>query len=75
MAVRNILACRIAQNDYEFSEISINSKAKYEVILKFINNAMNKVCLFCYFFIIIIFFRNLMIRAFQTLIVFYKILI
>lgn len=49
MAVRNILACRIAEKDRGFSEISINSPGKYEAILKFVNNALNMACfLFIY---------------------------
>lgn len=43
MAVRNILACRIAQKDRSFSEISISSKAKFEAILKFIDKALDEV--------------------------------
>uniref|UniRef100_A0A915DUU0 DUF4704 domain-containing protein n=1 Tax=Ditylenchus dipsaci TaxID=166011 RepID=A0A915DUU0_9BILA len=41
MAVRNILACRIAQkDDRSFFEISISSPTKYDAILKFVDNAM-----------------------------------
>lgn len=50
MAVRNILACRVTQKDRGFSEISMNSKAKYEAILKFVDKAMEDVFLTLVFF-------------------------
>lgn len=64
MAVRNILACRIAQKDNQFSEKFVSSKEKYELILKFVNNAMNKVyfILFIFIYNFFLFFRILKIN-------------
>lgn len=51
MAVRNILACRVAQKDRGFSESSMNSREKYDAIVKFVGNALDVVSHFFWFVI------------------------
>lgn len=41
MAVRNILACRLAEKDRGFGEIAITSPRKFEAIQKFVNGALD----------------------------------